>query len=187
MRISYKQYDEEDLTIKQLEQALERRGFTVGSVRRDHRAMCVWSVESTGWGVSLPLATIQHDFGNGLCTIVELSEEEEEDNIEDCPACQGCPDCGEFVDEEPETDTLSSFLELCSFVSSVVSGSAVALKKGERREVTWFCEQTESVIAAAMLGDSISAYINHAEIDSKSWLALKGYCELLGIKMVARA
>lgn len=167
--------------MKQLEQALVQKGFTAGHIRRDHLAMCVWSVEATSeeeGEVSVPLATIHHDFGNGLCTLVEFAEEND---------CQGCADCGEFSDEEPETDNLSSFLELCSFFSSVVGGSAVALKKGERREVTWFCEQTESVIAAAMLSDSISAYINHAEIDSKSWLALKGYCELLGIKMVARA
>ena len=177
-----KQYelDEADPTLDQLKGALLERGYQPGEVQEGHQHTRIWSVETTSPAqLNVPLCTIEWDCMTGLCQLVEFEKEPEDEEGE----CPGCPDCGEEIDESEEASLLeASLLEATGFISSVVSGTAAALVKPGDRVVTWFdADGDDQVLAGVSLrGAEIAVYISH-NVDMKSFLAIRGYCNLLNL------
>lgn len=186
MKISNKQYefDEADPTLDQLKGALLERGYQVGEVREDDYRTTVWSLEKTSPArLSVPLCTVEWDCTTGVCQLVEFDKEPEEEDEYECP---GCPDCGEEIEGSQESEQQVSLLEACSFISSVISGTAAALVQNGEQIVTWFDEDTEEILAGISLsGGEIAVYVSH-NVDMKSFLSVRGYCDLLSLPITKK-
>lgn len=183
MKISIKQYelDEADPTLEQLQAALLQRGYQIGEVQEGDEHTRIWSLETTSPAqLNVPLCTIEWDCMTGLCQLVEF-EKEPEDEEGECPGCPDCcPDCGSSSEIEEE-ETQASFIEVSCFISSVVSGTAAALVKPGDSVVTWFDDDDEQVLAGVSLREGeLAVYISH-NVDMKSFLAIRGYCNLLNL------
>ena len=82
MKISNKQYqfDEADPSIDQLKGALLERGYQIGEVQESEHHTRIWSLETASPArLSVPLCTIEWHATTGLCQLVELDKEEDED------------------------------------------------------------------------------------------------------------
>ena len=178
MKISSKQYDfDKEPTIDELRGALLERGYQIGRVEDNGLKTTVWSLETTSPArLSVPLCTIEWDATTGLCQLVEFDKEEDEGE------CPGCPDCGEEIEGSEESEEQASLLEACCFISSVISGTGAALVKNGEQTITWFDEDDDDQVLAgiSLSGGGLAVYVSH-NVDMKSWLAIKGYCDLLSL------